>query len=163
MRVFITTVAATLVFSQISRAQSGGGAGSGGASSGGGAGASSSVTSPTSPNNPATSALGNNAGSQPSATMTQQPNGIPAQTRGVNSAGTANSSGPGAGGSTAGPASQTPGVKFAEAGARSNGTTVGRSGVDVTGPNKPGGAADVTADPLQREVDKKMNGICRGC
>ena len=55
--------------------------------------------------------------------------GVPQQTPGTNSLGTANSGG---------------------------GATVGHSS-----PDRPG-SLDVT-DPLQKEVDKKMNGICRGC
>jgi hypothetical protein len=162
-RLLITAVVATLALSPVAWAQSsGGGSAGGGAAGTGGNAASTAGTSnaaisgqslgagnvPSQPglapgqSNPAgvNGGLGNTG--IPQQQTGQQSTGVPPQTPGVNSAGTAN----GSGGAAAG---------------GSRGTTVGRSNNNITGPNNPG-SADVT-DPLQKEVDKKMNGVCRGC
>ncbi len=153
--ILIAAVAAALALSQAAWAQSAGGAGgtSGSAAGTGGNAASTAGTSSAAVSGQSLGA--GNVPSQPGITPgSSNPGGvngglgIPQQAPGTNSLGTASSAGSGAtgGGGSAG---------------GSRGTTVGRSSVDVTGPNKPG-SLDVT-DPLQKEVDKKINGICRGC
>ena len=151
--ILITAVAATLALSQAAWAQGTGGTSSGAAGTGGNA-ASTAGTSSAAVSGQSLGA--GNVPTQPGITPgSSNPggvngglgnSGIPQQAPGTNSLGTANSAGGATGGGAAG---------------GSAGTTVGRSSVDVTGPNKPG-SLDVT-DPLQKQVDKKINGICRGC
>ena len=134
--ILIAAVAAALAVSQAAWAQSSGGAGG---TSGGTAGTGGNAASTAGSSSAAVSGQSLGAGNVPT-----QPGITP---------GSSNSGGVNGG---LGIPQQAPGTNSLGTANSGGGATVGHSN-----PDRPG-SLDVT-DPLQKDVDKKMNGICRGC